>query len=175
MSRFTDLDLKTVYIRESAEIVDKHIPKNDFDYHLSSRLITINKIVELKHSSEYDIILIDRGMIDMIVFSMHLLAKSPNLYRKYSSLICFIDSLLEDFLPNYLLIFNATPEVSINRRGGEGSLVTYEFIKEQISLYNSMKDAITIPYDIIDTSNVTQKYVSNQVFNLILAHFSKSH
>ncbi len=168
LERFYNLGVKVHYIQESAEIVDKNIPRGSFESHLSMRLTTINEIIKCKYS-DYDLILIDRGLIDGVLFTIHFLTSHPEAYENCSELISFINSLNALLQPDLLVIFKSSPDVSIQRRGGkEGHTVTHKFLEEQNKLIESFIKTICVPFYVLDTSNSSKEAVANEVFNLII-------
>ena len=174
INRFTLRGLKVRYIVESAEIVDKNIPYASFEAHLSMRFITLNQIIGAKYSSEYDIILIDRGLIDGIVFTLQFLSHRVDSCYQYTELINFLDSLKCCLSPDFLLIFKASPDVSIKRKGREGRIVNNNFLEEYNTLLDDFKKSLTIPYEVIDTSSYSKEIVADIAFNLIMSEMSKS-
>lgn len=170
LARF-DENLKVGYIVESAEIVDKNIPKGSFYSHLSMRLTTINKIIEAKYS-DCDIVLIDRGIIDGIFFTIKFLTENPSDYSNCAQLISLLNS-LKDILPNFLLIFKTSPEIAIQRKGHEGSIVTLKFVEEYNRLLDSFEKEIKVPHFVVDTSYMLKKEKEEKVYNLIINEYGK--
>lgn len=161
IQHFEKLGYKVDFIQESAEIVPSEIPKGCFDGHLWMRLHSLENILTKKHS-ECDILLVDRGIIDGIFYTYLFLSRNPENEKECSALIQFLNQ-LNFLLPDFLLVFTSDPEVSINRRGGEGRLVTLEYIKKYNQLLSSFLPQIRVPYKLVDSSNLTQ----DEVFTIV--------
>ncbi len=166
LEQFQNLNLKVHYIRESAEIVKFDSWDGPYVPHLSMRLITINEILTNKYAG-YDLILIDRGLIDGILFTEHLKKRQPEISDDCDALISFIESLKHLLSPDLLVVFKVSPDVSIARKGGEGHLVTHKFVEEQNQIIDSFINRIDVPFHVLDTSYSSKEDVANEVFNLI--------
>ena len=173
INRFNETNLKVHVIRESAEVVDKNIPKGSFESHLSMRLLTLNKIIEAKYNSSYDIVLIDRGLIDGVIFTLMFLIRNMDCFDECSNLIDLLLSLKKSLLPDFLVILESSPDVSIKRKGHEGRLVNNDFIKNYNALLNAFEKNAQIPHCLIDTSFSTKIEITNVVFNYITEEMAK--
>lgn len=174
LNRFnSETKLKVHVICESAEIVDKKIPKGSFETHLSMRLMTLNKIIEAKYNPSYDIVLIDRGLLDGIIFTLMFLFRNMDRYNECSSLINLLDSVKEKLSPNLLIILKSSPDISIERKGHEGRLVNTDFIKSYNSLLDVFEKTVQIPHHIIDTSFSTKLEISNMISDYIINEMAK--
>lgn len=162
IEHFEKSGYKVGFVQESAEITPKNFSKGCFDQHLWMRLHSLENILVEKHS-ECDILLIDRGVIDGIFYTYLFLSRNPEDEEKCSALIQFLHR-LDFLLPNFLLVFTSDPEVSIKRRGGEGRLVTIDYIKKYNQLLSSFLPEINVPYTLIDSSNLTE----DEVFTIVL-------
>ena len=168
LKRFENQGLRVKYIQESAEIVsdDTNIPKTSFEAHLLMRLLSILSIIENKYE-DYDLILVDRGLIDGIFYTIKYLTDYIDSYDECSALISLLDCLKKFITPDLLVIFRVDPETSIDRRGGEGRIVNLSFVRNYNRLLDSFVDSLTVPYNLIDTTNLSEDEVSEQVYDLI--------
>lgn len=167
LQRFSDCGLKVKYIQESAEIIScSSIPKKSFDAHISMRLLSIINILKAKYEN-YDLVLIDRGLIDGIFYTIKFLADNTDNYDECSRLINLLDCLKSSISPDLLVIFKVSPEISIKRKGHEGTIVNLSFCKEYNRLLDSFLTSLESPYTVVDTSNLSKEEVSNIVFNKI--------
>ena len=117
-------------IKESAEIVPSCFDKGSANAHRWMTFKTFDKLL-CANESDVDIVLIDRGFIDRLIWQeifssvgkiSYTEAFAHNLYFKQ-----FIPK------PDILFIFSISPGLSIKRRGGEGRITTRSFV----SSYNS--------------------------------------
>lgn len=167
--RLINQGFKVKYVQETAEIIDDTtMPKNNFEYHLAIRLLALVNICEAKYEN-YDFILIDRGIIDGIFYTIFRMARELNEYLECQKLIEFLQSLQHLLNPNLVIFFSVQPEVAIERRGGrEGRLVNLSFLNNYNKLLSSFKSTIDIPKYSIDTSSLSKEDVTDEVFNAIL-------
>lgn len=174
LNRFSEKGLTTQYIQESAEIIRySNIPKNTFESHLSMRLKTIDKIINAKYEN-CDLVLIDRGLLDGIFYTMKVLADYPNDYTECQKLIEFLDCLKTYIEPNLLIIFKVSPEAAISRKGHEGSLINLSFCKEFNILLDSFQRSLSSLNVLIDTTNISKEQVSDMVYSLIINELEKA-
>ncbi len=149
------------YIQESAELVPKEIPKGNFDGHLWMRLHSLENILVERHN-ECDVLLIDRGIIDGIFYTYLFLSNNPKNEKECDSLIRFLSE-LTFYNPDFLFVFTCEAEVSIQRRGGEGRLVTLDYIQKYNKMLSNFIPTISVPYKVIDTSKLSKEEVCNLV------------
>lgn len=171
--RLKEQGFKVGFIRESAEILPSFIPKSSFDAHLYMRLQTIISIITNKYSN-YDIVLIDRGIIDGIIFTQKFSVDNPNNIKECNSLILLLDTLRDVLLPNMLIVFSCSPQASIKRRGGEGRIVTLDFVKSYNTLLESFHaEPPTSQYN-LNTTNRSKEQVASQVIKVIKNEYTKA-
>lgn len=171
INHFNQKGYSVDYIQESAEIVSQNIPKGSFNSHLWMRLHSLEMILSQRHNQS-DILLVDRGIIDGIFYTYLFLARNPKEEKNCSALIQFLNQ-LDFLLPNFLFVFTANPDVSINRRGGEGRLVTHDYIKTYNRMLTSFIPNIPVPYKVIDSSYLSKDEVSTIVTQEITNLLSK--
>lgn len=174
LNRFSENGISAQYIQESAEIVgSSNIPKKSFEAHLSMWLKTIDKIINAKYEN-YDLILIDRGLLDGIFYTMKFLADNPNNYNECQKLIELLDCLKTKIAPNLLVIFKVQPETAIKRKGHEGSLVNLSFCKDFNTLLDSFQQSLSSPNVLINTDEFSKEQVADTVYNLIINEYEKT-
>lgn len=174
LNRFSENGISVQYIQESAEIVSySNIPKKSFEAHLSMRLKTIDKIINAKYEN-YDLVLIDRGLLDGIFYTMKFLVDNPNNYNECQKLIELLDCLKTKIAPNLLVIFKAQPETAIKRKGHEGSLVNLSFCKDFNTLLVSFQQSLSSPNVLINTDELSKKQVADIVYDLIINEYEKT-
>lgn len=167
--RLTNQGFKVKYVQETAEIIhDTTIPKDTFEYHLTIRLLALVNICEAKYEN-YDFVLIDRGIIDGIFYTILRMTRESDEYLECQKLVEFLQFFQHFFNPNLVVFFSVQPKVAIERRGGrEGRFVNLSLLNDYNTLLNSFKSTIELPNYSIDTSTLSKKDVANQVFNTIL-------
>lgn len=137
------------------------------------RLKTIDKIINAKYEN-YDLVLIDRGLLDGIFYTMKFLVDNPNNYNECQKLIELLDCLKTKIAPNLLVIFKAQPETAIKRKGHEGSLVNLSFCKNFNTLLDSFQQSLSSPNVLINTDELSKKQVADIVYNLIINEYEKT-
>lgn len=134
---------------------------------------TMNSILKAQHLPNYDIILIDRGIMDLQVWNYyHYIFGNidEECYKVWSSLprICGLHH------PELVFCLTTTPEESIKRRGGEGRIVTKKFIKEyNIAIRYAIRKCED-PIFTLDTTNITKIEKVSIILNQILKKLSSN-
>lgn len=160
-----ETEYSTEYIQESAEKSPDNIPKGFLDYHWWVRMRTVNQIIEAKYCRK-DIALIDRGLVDSIFWN-ELFCKQGKLSEEEKN-IANSFFLQLDLFPDLCIIFTVSAEECIHRRGGEGSIVKYEFIESYNKLLKEFCGRFqNIKMIIIDTTNLSKEEVESIVYKKI--------
>lgn len=118
--------------------------------------------------SEADIVLADRGIIDTLFWNYLFFKKGKLSKHQCNAANDFFKSL--NYLPNLAIIFYTSSEEAIARRGGEGRIVTKEFVEHYNSDLKVFSKNIFVPKYEIDTTNMSINTVISQVENAILQH-----
>ena len=165
--------LKVSFVGESAEIIPENIyEKGSFEAHLAMRLTTVLSILKTSLKEKCDILLIDRGIVDGIFFTRKFIEDNPKWTKECNGLISMLDS-FDFLLPNISLIFYCSVDEVLRRRGGEGRLVTREFIEN----YNKMLQETTFsPYIVrykMDTTNRTPAQIADKATIVINSEYKK--
>ena len=84
------------------------------------------------------------------------------------------ENILKDYPPDFLVALYVTTEESIRRRGGEGRIVTREFVTTYNSLLKDFIDSLGINKTIVSTDNMHIEEVVETVKNSILENM-RSH
>lgn len=150
----------TSIIRESAEITPDVFPKRSLGAHLWMKFTTYRNILEKQYSSNTDILLVDRGIIDNQFWDYYYCAigkldpEKVTIYNTFSQNIGIRN-------PNLVVFLSTSPEESIQRRGGEGRIVTLDFVKQFNNLLNCFMSAISvsIPVFHLDTTGLSEDTV----------------
>lgn len=167
LPRLTRKGFSVKYNRESAELLPDNIPKSTLQSQLWMQLHTISTLVDSLKRNENNIILVDRGISDTILWNNIFVERNQLTFNQSEK----IKNLLRNVLmPHLVLIFIVSPDESIRRRGGEGKIVTREFIEQynKTILNSCKKDLLDVPLIKLDTTNLTSDEVASIVENHIL-------
>lgn len=155
---------------ESAEKTPKIFPKECLEAKLWIDSNVVQNILEAQYLLDYDIIIFDRGSIDRI-FWIYL----DSVYNPVASQKCVpFEMILKNYPPNLLIAFYVSEEESIRRRGGEGRLVTRDFVHNYNHLLVTFINSLGINKVIVSTDNKPIEEVVSVVMNSILEHKSHS-
>ena len=160
------------YVREAAEVTPSCIPKGSFDANFWMRAHTVAELFEqLYNTSHNDIIIADRGIIDAQFFGYKFYAQGLCSKEEHESFISLIKN--KTLLPDLLIYLKTSPEESIRRRGGEGRIVTLDWVKNYNDLFEEfiVSGAISVPLYSIDTTGVPQHFVVQAVTNKIMSDY----
>lgn len=172
VERFKNEGLKVHYIRESAEIIssETNIPKTSFEATCAMRLLAVIKIMEAKYE-DYDLLLIDRGLLDGIFFPV---VDDSEMPESKNSMSIFLNSLKPHINPDLLVVLKVDPDVSIARKGHEGTIVTRKFVKAYNNSLDSFVNSMSSQYFLVDTTNYSKEQVIDIVYNEITERIEKT-
>lgn len=168
--RLIDLGYKVKVYPESAEYSTSFFPKGCIEAKLWINFDITKHVLEAPFQSDYDIILFDRGAIDNIFWMYLDSVYNPNVASKS----CVLKDILTDYYPDFLITLNISVEETIKRRGGEGRLVTKEFVTIYNRLFKCFIDSLQISKLNISTENKSIEEVVKITENSILENI-KSH
>lgn len=164
--RLSDLGYKVKVYPESAEESKQVFPRDPnctSDSKLWMNVLTLKHLIEAPYQ-DYDIILFDRGAVDRIFWIyLDLLYNDFSLEKDIS-----LELFFKEYLPDYLIIFKVSIEEALRRRGGEGHIVTKNFLNDYNRLLNAFINSIGINKSIVCTDNMNIEEVLNVTTNLIL-------
>ena len=129
--RLKDQGFSVQIVQESAEIMPKSFSKGSVEASRWMQLNATMKVLEAT-SSENDIILVDRGIIDAMFWQQIYYERGLLQEQEMSAFYMFVKSM--KLIPDLTFYFYIEPELAIRRRGGEGRITTREFVEK----YNSM-------------------------------------
>ena len=168
--RLKKLGYKVKVYPESAENSPKFFPKKCFEAKLWINFDTTKHILEAPFQTEYDIILFDRGAFDKLFFIYLDSIYNPEIAIKMAP----FENILKEYFPDLLIAFHIPTEESIRRRGGEGRLVTKEFVTTYNRLFKTFIDSLRINKVIVSTDNKSIEEVTKITQNSILENMKKS-
>lgn len=159
---------RTSINQESAEILPKNFHTGSMEGHFWMKLDTIRRILEKQVSKgDYDVLLIDRGIVDTLFWDYYYGATGMLTAKQISDIKNFFESIGIKY-PDLAVFLTTTPEEAIRRRGGEGHLVTLNFLKEYNSLLQLFMQTLECPVFQKDTTNCSK----DEVVESILKEFS---
>lgn len=152
-------EYRTSIVQESAEIVPSIFPKGSMEAHFWMRLNTAQYLLENKVSKDsHDVLLIDRGIVDTLFWDYY--------YQNIGKLSSEQVKIARDFLksigislPDLVVLMTTTPEEAIRRRGGEGRIVTMDFLKRFNHLLQSFIKTVSCPVFYLDTTGLSKDEV----------------
>lgn len=149
---------------ESAENCPSFFPKECLEAKLWINFDTAKHVLEAPFLYDYDIILFDRGALDHKFWIYLDSVYYPQLVSKTSP----IENIFKDYLPDFLIALCVSEDESIRRRGGEGRIVTKEFVATYNRLFNSFINSVGVNKVIVSTDNKPIKKVVETVKKSIL-------
>lgn len=168
--RLIELGYKVKVYPESAENSPCFFPKGCIEAKLWINFDITKHVLEAPYQTDYDIVLFDRGAVDNIFWMYLDSVYSPNV----SSKTCILKNILTDYYPDFLIALNVSVEETIKRRGGEGRLVTREFVTNYNRLFKSFINSLQINKVNISTENKSIEEVVEITNNYILENM-KNH
>lgn len=160
---------RTLINQESAELLPTVFKKGSLEANFWMRLKTFQSLLEKQVSkNKYDILLIDRGLVD--AFFWDFFYKNTGIIT--SNQVKYTNNFIKNIgleIPNLVVILTTTPEEALRRRGGEGRIVTMDFLKDFNHLLHSFKEAIPCPSFYLDTTGIS----NDEVIDILLKEFEK--
>lgn len=167
--QFLEMGYKVKLYPESAENSPTFFPKGCIEAKLWMNFDTTKHVLEAPFQKEYDIILFDRGALDRLFFIYLDSIYNPEISLKLS----VFENILNDYLPDFLITFHVSVEESIRRRGGEGRIVTTEFVSNYNRLLTTFINSLVTNKAIIHTDNKSIEEVVKTVKSLILENIKR--
>lgn len=164
------LGYKAKLYPESAEITPKEFPKGCLEAKLWMNFDTAKNILEAQYLSKYDIVLFDRGAFDRIFWIYLDSVYNPEIAVKNS----VFNNLFKEYPSDLLVAFYVSIDEAIRRRGGEGRLVTKDFIYNYNTLFQTFISTLETNKFVLNTTDKTIEEVVELVENSILENL-KSH
>lgn len=157
------------YIRESVEIVPSCFGKGSIEAHLWMKLHLAQELL-VSSTSKNTIVIEDRGIIDTFFWDSLYIDNGSMSREQALTMDKFFQML--NLMPDIAIILSATPEESIRRRGGEGRIVTKEFVEHFNTLLFEYIKEISVPKFHIDTTNRSKENVVQTIESIILKNWS---
>jgi len=139
-------------------------PKGSSESKLWMNFNTSKYILESYFSIEYDIIILDRGLYDLMFWIDFDSTTDIKIAEENTPFA----EILKKYPPDLLITLMIPPEESIKRRGGEGRLVTKEFVSRYNHILKDFINSLKINKTIIFTNNKSIPTVVNEALVNIL-------
>lgn len=152
------------YIRESAEILPKDFIKGSVEAHIWMRLNTAQDILH-SINCNVDIILVDRGIYDTLFWNNLFLERRQLSQEEHCICQAFFKAL--KLYPDLVILLSTTPDEAIKRRGGEGRIVTKEFIENYNKMLFEFWDGISANKFSLNTTMLSRNEVSEILEKII--------
>lgn len=170
--------------QEGAEVV-RHISRQEPIYNAQTGIYALRLLIDLMHSSVYDIVIFDRCIFDAYVWA--------EFHKKKGRLTETEQKVLQDFFLSRLwsdaidaaIIMTCDPAVAMRREHTtssaeeKGHTTSEETIRNLIALHRTTYEALSSSYlqlHLVDTTLLNKKEVLSQVSSLVLdALFLKTH
>ena len=153
---------KTEIVVESAEVLPKGFEKGSMEAHYWMRMNTVKNLLEKQFCSPNTTILVDRGIVDALFWEYYLLNVKKRNAKQFQANTMFFNN-LGIKSPDLVIYLTTTPEEAIRRIGGEGTLVTKDFVKEFNLCLEEFMKSISTPVLRIDTTKLSKQQVCNYV------------
>lgn len=150
-------------LKESAEKLPIEIPKGTWYANLWMHYQTQAGILKAQFF-EADIVLIDRGLVDSNFYGKKFLWEQVCTEEEYQK---FRKQFLEDLFPDFVIALMIPPEVAIQRRGGEGRLVTKKYIESYNEMFLRFYNDIELPKILVDTSGFNVYDMNQKILAII--------
>ncbi len=160
---------KVMRLQESAERLPEEIPKGTKYANLWMHYQTQSECLRAKFSN-CDIVLADRGLVDSNFYGKKFLWEEVWTDEEYQK---FRMQFMEELFPDLVIALIVSPEIAIERRGGEGRLVTKEYIEQYNEMFYKFYQEIDLPKISIETSKKEQNEVCAQLLKVIEEHLLK--
>jgi thymidylate kinase len=160
---------KVKVLPEAAEQIPVKFPRGELLENTWIRSKTVNQVIEAC-MYDCDIVLVDRGIVDTCIWNeicRQRLELSETLCKE---IVQLFNSL--DIFPDLSVVLYVPAEIAIQRRHGEGRIVTRKFVRffndVVLSYLNSPKIPQKNPRLIRDTSNITPEECAEAITKYIL-------
>ena len=152
------------------DVFETPMYKKSLESHFWMRLTMAARLLELQcNSKPGDILLVERGVIDAYCWNYFFAEKEeiPNkVAMHYKGLIQNILT-----LPNMVIYLKTTPEEAIRRHGGEGEIVTSEFVQEFDQSISSFLRYSPVPVVTIDTTGLSKVEITAEIHAKIISAY----
>lgn len=152
---------KVSIIQESAELVPPIFPKGGLAAHFWMRLHTGKNVLEAEYGKS-DIVLIDRGIIDTLFWNYYY-STTGAMTSEEAVVINNFFLTLPIHLPDKVFFLYTTPEEAIRRRGGEGRIVTLDFVTRFGNHLKEFIKTVEVPVIQLDTTNLSENAVLENI------------
>lgn len=155
---------RVMVLKESAEKLPSEIPKGTWYANLWMHYQTQSGLLKAKFA-DCDIVLVDRGLVDSNFYGKKFLWEGACTQEEYEK---FRMQFMEELFPDFLIMLMVPPKIAIQRRGGEGHLVTEEYIEKYNQMLLRYYDEVRCHKCLIDTSELDVYEMNQTILAVIL-------
>lgn len=159
------------YIRESAEIVPKEFLKGSIEAHIWMRLNTAKEVLH-SLSCGADIVLVDRGIFDTLFWDTLFFKRGQLTSEELDICQGFFKAL--KLYPDFVILLSTSPDEAIKRRGGEGRIVTKQFVEHYNNMLLDFFDEIHSPKYSLDTTFLSRDDVQKICEKIIEDNYNRA-
>lgn len=152
---------KVSILQESAELVPPIFPKGGLAAHFWMRLNTGKAVLEAEYRKS-DIVLIDRGLVDTLFWNYYYSITGSMTPEEAAQINNFFLT-LPIHMPDKVFFLYTTPEEAIRRRGGEGRIVTLDFVTKFGDNLRDFIKTVEVPVVQLDTTNLSENTVLENI------------
>lgn len=162
-NKLLNMGYQVAILQESAENLPQEIPKGSWDANLWMHYQTQAGLLKAKYF-QTDIVLIDRGLIDSNFYGKKFYWEKVCTKEEYEK---FRNQFIDELFPDFLIALTVSPEISVQRRGGEGHLVNQEYIRKYNELFVRYFNEVDCSKVLIDTEKLDVYEMNNKIFEII--------
>lgn len=159
---------KVLLVKDLAKSLPEEFQKGSFDANLWVHFMTQAEILRALHS-DADIVIINRGVIDRKFYAYKLLQENACSQKQYN---CFLNTFDKRLDPDLFIALTVTPQTSIKRRGGEGTLVSKAYISQYNEMLWKFFDDVKVPKELVNTEFYTVFDMNQRIFQMIMRHLA---
>lgn len=171
-------DISNVRVLQEAatvipDIFETREYKKSMESHFWMRFTMASKLLELQCSCKpTDILLVDRGIIDAFCWNYFFAEKGEMPNEAALHYKALTRNVLK--LPDLVVYLKTTPEEAIRRHGGEGEIVTSEFISDFEASVSSFLRFPPVPVFTLDTTGLSKEEIADKIYAEIVSVYEKS-
>jgi len=136
--------------------------------------LTVSSLIKYVYHDPKDIIIVDRGTLDRRYFAYKFYQEGHCSDTEYMNHLRLLGN--QELFPDLCIYLKTTPEEAIRRRGGEGRIVTAEWVKNYIDLFGkflqeSSSDFESVTIFTLDTTSLSKDDVIRIIVKEILDNY----
>lgn len=145
--------------------------KKSMEAHFWMRLTMAAKLLEQQCTcNPKDILLVDRGIVDAFCWNYYF-AETGRIPNDVALHYCLLAKRLID-LPHLVIYLKTSPEEAVRRHGGEGEIVTSEFVRSFERSITSFLRFPPAPVFTLDTTGLSKDDIASVVCEEIISAYN---